>query len=847
MIGRTIGHYRILSELGRGGMGVVYEAQDTKLGRRVALKVLPPELAGEPERLARLRRESRAVASINHPNIVTIYSVDELDGHVFLSLEKVEGATLERHVPRGGLDLEEFFEVAVPLADAVSAAHEQGVIHRDLKPSNVMLTPQGRVKVLDFGLAKLRREERARDGTLLSTEPLTTGGRVGGTIPFMSPEHLRGEPVDHRSDVFSLGVILYFMATGKRPFRGGSSADVASSILRDEPSSVSELRAGLPNHLGRIIRHAMEKAPDRRFQSAKDLRNELEDLRRELFAGEGSTTALALPRARRRPRRRVAGAAAAAVVVLAAAAATLVWTRGERAGPPPARPGYLAVGSFRSFTGEEGPAHLRRGVAEMLRRRLAALRGAYVVRAGGDPEPDLLLEVDARRGGGALSVSYRLSDDARRVVTGDVLQGRPERLDELLDRIGEAAARALAEGLERPADYSPAAPRDLDPQALDLYFRGLHALYPEGSAADPEAALAALAGAAERAPDFAPAHAALGEARRRAHMDRPEAALLDAAREACDRALALDPGLAPARVCRGDLLRGLERPLEAVEEYLAAIAADPTEIDAYLGLEMANLALGLREPGERAWRRAIELAPDFWAGHFFLGAFFSDYGEYREALAHLERSRELAPRNATVETGLGGIFYFLGRYEEAIRALERSLEIRPDFPAYSNLGSVAFILRLFEDAVRAYERAVGFESADYRTWGNLARAYYWAPGRRGEARAAFERAVEMCEARLAAEPGDADAMILMAYDLAMLDEGERALAALEKALAMRPNEGHYFYLAALVHSRLGDREAALDWLERSVAGGYSTAEIRTSAELDELRTEPRFKALLNPQ
>ncbi len=302
MIGRTIGHYRVLSELGRGGMGVVYEAQDTKLGRRVALKVLPPELAGEPERLARLRRESRAVASINHPNIVTIYSVDELDGHVFLSLEKVEGATLERHVPRGGLDLEEFFEVAVPLADAVSAAHEQGVIHRDLKPSNVMLTPQGRVKVLDFGLAKLRREERARDGTLLSTEPLTTGGRVGGTIPFMSPEHLRGEPVDHRSDVFSLGVILYFMATGKRPFRGGSSADVASSILRDEPSSVSELRAGLPNHLGRIIRHAMEKAPDRRFQSAKDLRNELEDLRRELFAGEGSATALALPRARRRPR-----------------------------------------------------------------------------------------------------------------------------------------------------------------------------------------------------------------------------------------------------------------------------------------------------------------------------------------------------------------------------------------------------------------------------------------------------------------------------------------------------------------------------------------------------------------
>ncbi len=847
MIGRKIGHYRVLAELGRGGMGVVYEAEDSKLGRRVALKILPPELASDPERLARLKRESRAVASINHPNIVTIYSVDEVDGSVFLSLEKVEGTTLERHVGRGGVDLEEFFEISVPLADAVSAAHDQGVIHRDLKPSNVMLTPEGRIKVLDFGLAKLRQEERDPGSKAVSTETLTTGGKIGGTVPFMSPEHLRGDPVDHRSDVFSLGVILYFMATGKRPFRGGSSADLVSSILRDEPSSVSELRAGLPKHLGRIIRHAMEKAPDRRFQSAKDLRNELEDLRRELFAGEGSATAVALPGARRRARSLAARAAIAGAAVVAALAAIAVWRLAERQPPPAVRPGYLAVGSFRSFTGEVGPGYLRRGISETLRRRLAGLEGVYVVSAGGDPQPDLVLESDARRGGGALSVSYRLSDLSRQVVAGDVLQGPPGRLDELLDRVGEAASRALAERLGREVAYSPKPRRELDPEALELYFRGLGALHPESSEPDLGAAVEALEAAVARASGFAPAYAALGEARRRMYMEMPEEGILASAREACDRALGLDSGLAAARVCRGDLLRARDRPLEAVDEYLAAIAADPTEIDAYLGLEMANLALGLREAGERAWRRAIDLAPDFWAGPFFLGAFYSDYGEYRLALDSMERSLELAPANATVHTGLGGIFYFLGRYEEAIRALERSIEIRPDFPAYSNLGSVAFILRLFEDAVRAYESAVDFDSADYRTWGNLAKAYYWAPGRREEARVAFERAVEMCRARIAAEPGDADAVILLSYDLAMLGERERALAALEKALAMRPNEGHYFYLAALVHAQLGDRGEALDFLERSVAGGYSTAEIRTSVELDDLRTEPRFKALLAVQ
>ena len=228
MIGRTLGHYRIASRLGKGGMGEVYLAEDTKLGRRVALKVLPAEVAGDPERRRRFEREAQAVAALNHPNIVMVHSVEEAEGVHFITVELVEGQTLSQLIPRDGLPLGRFFDLAVPLADAISAAHEQGITHRDLKPENVMVTGEGRVKVLDFGLAKLTEgvaagEAAAERPTATATEP----GKILGTVAYMSPEQAQGKPVDHRSDVFSLGVVLYVMATGRRLPLANSSTSLS--------------------------------------------------------------------------------------------------------------------------------------------------------------------------------------------------------------------------------------------------------------------------------------------------------------------------------------------------------------------------------------------------------------------------------------------------------------------------------------------------------------------------------------------------------------------------------------------------------------------------------------------
>jgi tetratricopeptide (TPR) repeat protein len=284
VIGTTLSHYRIVEKLGEGGMGEVYLAEDTRLERKIALKVLPSEMADEPDRLARFEREAKALAALNHPNIVTIHSVEEADGVRFFTMELVEGKTLAELTPEGGLPLKGFFELAVPLADALSAAHGKGVTHRDLKPTNVMITDEGRVKVLDFGLAKVTDKPPMETDT--TTDAVTGDGQVVGTVPYMSPEQLQGREIDFRSDVFSLGILLYEMLTGRRPFAGDSSADVISSILRDTPSTVSEVRSDLPRHLGRIIRHCLEKDPERRYQATKDIRNDLEDLKREVDSGE---------------------------------------------------------------------------------------------------------------------------------------------------------------------------------------------------------------------------------------------------------------------------------------------------------------------------------------------------------------------------------------------------------------------------------------------------------------------------------------------------------------------------------------------------------------------------------
>jgi Tol biopolymer transport system component len=342
MVGQTLSHYRILGPLGAGGMGEVFLAEDTKLGRQVALKVLAHESAHDPDRRARFEREARAVAALNHPGIVTLYSVEEDQGLLFITMELVEGTTLVDHIPSGGMPLDQLLKIAVPLTDAVGTAHQRGITHRDLKPANVMISDEGRVKVLDFGLAKQQSSETFQT----QTAHATAEGKLLGTVAYMSPEQAQGRSVDQRSDIFSLGVVLFEMATGDRPFKGDSSVSVLSSVLRDTPPLVTDSRPGLPREMARIVKRCLAKDPEERYQSAKDLRNDLKTLKEDSDSGElarrsavGATPASGVtgavstttPAAAPTSRRWIWGGLGA-IIVVAGAMAVAVWAM---ALPPP--------------------------------------------------------------------------------------------------------------------------------------------------------------------------------------------------------------------------------------------------------------------------------------------------------------------------------------------------------------------------------------------------------------------------------------------------------------------------------------------------------------------------------
>ena len=669
MVGRTLSHYRIVARLGRGGMGEVYLAEDTQLGRKVAIKVLPPELTRDRERLERLEREARAVAALNHPNIVTLHSVEEAEGVRFLTMEYVEGRTLAESLPSGGLPPKSFFEVAVPLAEALAAAHEKGIIHRDLKPGNVMVTPEGRVKVLDFGLARLTQAEGTA-ASQLSTEAVTGEGRVAGTVPYMSPEQVEGRPIDHRSDIFSLGVVLYEMATGRRPFAGDSSPALISSILRDTPLPVSGSRPDLPEALGGVLSRCLDKDPRQRYQSALDVRHALEDLVRPR-EGSSAVTSVQVPVVPRRFGGRRAWLAGAAGIVLVAAALLAVNAGGLRdrlvgtGRAPTVR--SLAVLPFENRMEDASQDYLVEGIHEALIIELSQIgtlqvkSRQVVMRYRKTDKP--LSEIARELGVDALVTGSVLRAGDSVQVTAELVHGATEAnlwasrysrdlgsVPTLLGEVSRDIAGGIRIALTPEQRTRLARARPVNPEAYETYLKARYLMNQFTPASRPKA-LELFQQVIRLDPAFAPAHAAT------AFMYTTGAAL----------------GLSGASPRRS-------LP-EARAEATEALRLDPNLDEAHAVVGIIRLYFDWEWNGAEAeLRRAIELNP----GNAFVYHPYADYllirGQLEESLDYTRRGRDLDPTAPLIALPAVAHLTFLGRYDEAIRELQKFLDIQPNAP-----------------------------------------------------------------------------------------------------------------------------------------------------------------------
>ena len=458
-----LGAYEIRGQLGAGGMGEVYLARDTRLGRDVAVKILPPDLSSDAERLARFEQEARTVAALNHPGIVTLHAVEEAGGLRFLVMERVSGRTLGAVIGHDGLPIGRILELAVPMADALAAAHDKGIVHRDLKPNNVMVTDEGHVKILDFGLAKAGAVRSPDGGDVATTLARTMPGQIVGTIPYMAPEQCRGERVDTRADLFAFGAILYEMASGIRAFRGDSSADVISAVLKDDPAPLEALKPALPARFTRIVKRCLEKDPRRRVQSAIDLRHELQDLADELRPAPAPLVAGALraaecrPSAPRRSNRWLWAAVAVAVVGLAVLGTFEItrWRGGARAtgGTQPIK--SLAVLPFENLTHDASQDYFVDGMHDALitelvrlehgRREVAKRRHAVQ----GEGPVDQGRRARTRGRCGDRRVGAAVGSERADQREPDPRGERPERVGEELRRGPARCAAAAQQRLER--------------------------------------------------------------------------------------------------------------------------------------------------------------------------------------------------------------------------------------------------------------------------------------------------------------------------------------------------------------------------------------------------------------
>jgi serine/threonine-protein kinase len=770
MIGKTISHYRILEKLGEGGMGVVYKAEDTKLGRPVALKFLPPDLTRDDEANKRFIQEARAASALDHPNICTVHEIDETnEGQTFIAMACYEGESLKAKIERGPLKLDEALEIATQIAQGLAKAHSEGIIHRDIKPANILVTKDGLVKIVDFGLAKLA-------GT-----KATKTGRTLGTAQYMSPEQARGEAVDARSDIFSLGAVLHEMLTGKHAFPGEYEQATLYAILNQNPEPVTALRSGIPMELERIVMKMLVKSPGERYQRLDDFLVDLRALKKQV---ESRGEPIVCPRARSR-RRGIAIAIAAAAVIVAVGALVMRSVLSPRAGPIDS----IAVLPLENLSGDPAQEYFADGMTEALITDLAKIGALKVIsrtsvmRFKGTQKslPNVAheLDVDAVIEGSVLLVGDRvritaqlIEAQADRHIWAESYERNIRDVLTLQQEVAREIAKAIKVALTPAETATLTKVTQVDPKVHDLYLRG------------------------------------------RYHWNKRTSEDLEKSIEYFERAIAMDPQFALAYAAMADAYLvianwGYKDPREmyALAKQYAEKAID---IDDQLSQAYAVFA-GVEEflnfnwqESERLFKRAIELNPNNSTAHQWYAEFLSYQGRQEEALTECDKALAIDPLSLIIGQEKAAVLLQAKRYNEAIEQCRRTLDLDKEFRSVHMIAAYCyFAMARYPEYVAELRETIAINE-NGRRYADEAGKVFRKTGIKG----------------------------LQRWMIESIDEGSN-----------QPYNNPYY--KAQLYALLGDKDKSIEWMKKAVElRSAGVVGWRIDPSFDSIRDDPRFRALI---